>query len=114
MLCRLIKSILVTILVFALQTGGGANVYASVNKQQADKTQGAGVKQSTQRNQLIAEGSAEVNLPALQISLNPAAFFYADALAKPLAGLNLYKGVPSTVPESRFYRLILFPFHGFW
>jgi hypothetical protein len=108
------KCLLVTTLFFALQISGVARVHAATGKQQASKTSQTGVNQSTRHDQLIAETGAEVNLPTLQVTVQAAAFLSSVYLVKHEKGLSLFAGNLSNVPQARFYRLILFPFHGFW
>ncbi|WDF81226.1 hypothetical protein ACFGVS_05535 [Mucilaginibacter sp. AW1-7] len=111
MLSRLMKSLLVVTLFFALHISGSGQVRAYTGKHDSNK---ASVKQNTHHDQLIAETNTEINAPALQVTVHPAAFFTAVDLsaAYTLARFNISKA--SNVPPSRFYRLILFPFHGFW
>ncbi|QEC74844.1 hypothetical protein [Mucilaginibacter ginsenosidivorax] len=111
MLSRLMKSLLVVTLFFALHLSGPGQVRAYTGKQDSNK---ASVKQNTRHDQLIAETGTEINAPLLQVTVHPAAFFSAIELGAPytLARLNISQA--SNVPPSRFYRLILFPFHGFW
>lgn len=114
MLCRFVRSLLVVTLFFALQLSGLTQVHAAAPKQQGNKAAETSIKQNAHHNQLIAEAGAEVNLPALQLTVQTAAFLDADKLAAPFTAANLFIGRPSNAPQSRFYRLILFPFHGFW
>jgi hypothetical protein len=105
------KSLLVVTLFFALYISGPGQVRAYTGKQDGNK---ASVKQNTHHDQLIAETSTEINAPVLHVTVHPAAFFSVVDLSVPytLARLNISRA--SNVPPSRFYRLILFPFHGFW
>ncbi|WP_184550309.1 hypothetical protein [Mucilaginibacter sp. FT3.2] len=114
MLCRFVKSCLIVTLFFALQLSGITQVHAAANKQHTDKAAETSVKQNPHHHQLIAETGAEINLPALQLTVQTAAFFNAGSLAQPFAASAIYIGRPLNAPQSRFYRLILFPFHGFW
>lgn len=114
MLSKLVRSVLVVTLFFALQLSGGARVYAVTAKSKAAKTPANGIKQSVRHDQLIAETGGTVHLPGLQSTVQQAAFLTTGNLVEPKAGIGLYLGTPLSVPGARFYRLILFPFHGFW
>jgi hypothetical protein len=114
MLSKLVRSVLVITLFFALQISGGARAYAVTGKSKTAKTSGNGIKQSVRHDQLIAETGDTIHLPVLQLIVQSAAFFTTGSLIEPKAGISLYLGAPLSVPGARFYRLILFPFHGFW
>lgn len=114
MLSKLVRSVLVVTLLFALQLSGAARVYAVTGKSKAAKTPESGIKQSTRNDQLIAETGDTIHLPVLQLSVQQAAFLTTGNLVEPKDGIGLYLGAPLSVPGARFYRLIIFPFHGFW
>lgn len=108
------KPLLLITLFFALQLSG-LNVYAvSADGQLSKSERGASVKQSVQHNQLIAETAAEIHLPALQITVQADACLTSGTRVNLTPVTALYLSSQLTVPTSRFYRLILFPFHGFW
>jgi hypothetical protein len=111
MLSRLMKSLLVVTLFFALHISGPGQVHAYTGKQDSNK---ASVKQNTRHDQLIAETGTEINAPALQVTVHPAAFFSVVDLGAPFSPAILNISQASNALPSRFYRLILFPFHGFW
>jgi hypothetical protein len=114
MLSKLVRSVLAITLFFALQISGVARVYAVTGKSKAAKTSENGIKQSVRHDQLIAETGESVHLPVLQLTVQQAAFLTTGNLVEPKTGVSLYLGTPLSVPGARFYRLILFPFHGFW
>jgi hypothetical protein len=108
------KPLLLITLFFALQLGG-LKVYAISEDGQASKNQHeASVKQSVGHNQLIAETGAEIHLPALQITVQADACLTSGTQANLTAVTALYLSSQLTVQTSRYHRLILFPFHGFW
>jgi hypothetical protein len=114
MLNKLIKPLLVVALLFAIQIGGIGKAYAGASHQQEAKGQGADIKQTPPHDPLIAEASAQISVPSLQLSVPSAAFLTAQNNIHQEAGLRIYKRRPSSIPQSNFYKLILFPFHGFW
>ncbi len=110
---KLLTSLLFITMILAFQLSG-IKVYAATGKQQTAKTEAANVKQSVHHNQLIAETGAEIHLPALQITASADACLTSNTALSLTQVTDLYLNNRLTVPTSRFYRLILFPFHGFW
>jgi len=108
---RLRKGLLLFILLFALQISGTAPVGV---KKHPDTRSEAAVKQAAHHDQLIAENGEAIHLPALQLKPSSAAFFTVYLPLQPFATNAPYIGERSNITPSRFYRLILFPFHGFW
>ncbi|WP_183561476.1 hypothetical protein [Mucilaginibacter sp. SP1R1] len=115
MLLRLFKSALVIAFVFALQISVKAEANAgAVNHLQKDAGK-TGLKKSNQPYNLYAEAGTSLHLSALK-SHAPAAdiFLATDNASLFKTSTRLYTGRSFYLPSLQFYRLILFPFHGFW
>ncbi|WPU92084.1 hypothetical protein SNE25_22445 [Mucilaginibacter sabulilitoris] len=115
MLYRLLKSVLVITLLFTFQISAKTSQDSYVVKKLSVSNNTSDLKKSTPPFNIYAEAGVNIHLPAIKSSAHTADVFLTTCNFNILkSAACLYSGRRSSVFIYRFYRLILFPFHGFW
>jgi hypothetical protein len=110
MCLRLLKSVLIIALFFAFQISAIAGA-----KQSTTDAWETGIKKDNNPYHLYAETGASLHLSALKLPVTTGdAFLKTEGLSIVNTCTHLYSGKAFPIAVFQFYRLILFPFHGFW
>jgi hypothetical protein len=113
MFTRMLRCLGIVILLFACHTSLKASTRIYDDKQFVTRHQLEADDISD--NGLYAEASVIIHLPVLKLNVQAGDLFNVADDAKGFnADAELLIGNVSRISAFRFYRRILFPFHGFW